>query len=91
MSKFTYIERNLIRDIVAILTIKRIPDSEFIKSVFDQTNKKLTVREITRVKQKSRTKCLNYHLIYILSKYKYPVYRVVNSLDAFLLSISRII
>jgi len=28
MFKFTYIERKLIQDIVAILTIKRVPDNE---------------------------------------------------------------
>jgi hypothetical protein len=51
MSKFTYVERNLIKNIVATLTIKRIPDNEIIKEIFDQTNKTMTVRNLTRIKQ----------------------------------------
>ena len=41
MPKFTCTERLTVKNIVAMLTIKRIPDSEIIKSIFDQTGKKL--------------------------------------------------
>ncbi|MGA7007083.1 MAG: hypothetical protein WBY28_08415 [Nitrososphaeraceae archaeon] len=34
--KFTCTERLTVKNIVALLTIKRIPDSEIIKSIFDQ-------------------------------------------------------
>jgi hypothetical protein len=51
MSKFTYNERNLIKSIVAIFTIKRIPDNETIKEIQNQTNKTMTVRNLTRIKQ----------------------------------------
>ena len=33
MSKFTTVEKNQIKNIVALLSIKRIPDSEIIKSI----------------------------------------------------------
>ena len=49
MSKFTYIERNLIKNIVATLTIKRIPDNEIAKEIFEQTNKTMTIRNLTRI------------------------------------------
>jgi hypothetical protein len=51
MSKFTIIEKRHIKNIVALLSIKRIPDSLIIKSIFDQTNKTMTIRHLTRVKQ----------------------------------------
>lgn len=41
--KFTCTERLTVKNIVAMLTIKRIPDSEIIKSIFDQTGKTTTV------------------------------------------------
>jgi hypothetical protein len=33
MSKFTYNERNLIKNTVALLTLKKIPDKEIINEV----------------------------------------------------------
>ena len=46
-------ERLTVKNIVAMLTIKRIPDSEIIKSIFDQTGKTTTVSNLTRIKQRS--------------------------------------
>ena len=51
MSKFTYTERNLIKNMVATLTLKRIPDNEIVREIFDQTNKTMTVRNLTRIKK----------------------------------------
>ena len=42
MSKFLNGERELVKYIVANLTIKRISDSDIIKVIFDQTNKTIT-------------------------------------------------
>jgi hypothetical protein len=39
VSKYTVAERETVKGIVANLTIKRIPDSEIIKEVFNQTGK----------------------------------------------------
>jgi hypothetical protein len=51
MSKFTYAERETIKSIVASLTIKRIPDNEILKVIFDQVNKTMTIRHLSRIKQ----------------------------------------
>ena len=52
MSKFTYTERNLIKNMVATLTLKRIPDNEIVKEIFEQTNKTMTVRHLARIKKR---------------------------------------
>ena len=49
MSKFTQVVRHNIKNIFAGLTIKRIPDNEIIKSIFDQTNETITIRNHTRI------------------------------------------
>jgi len=51
MPKLTCTERLTVKNIVAMLTIKRIPDSEIIKSNSDQTGKTTTVSNLTRIKQ----------------------------------------
>jgi len=51
VSKFTNAERQLVRSIVANLTIKRIPDPEIIKEVFNQTNKTLSRTGLYYVRQ----------------------------------------
>jgi hypothetical protein len=42
VSKYTLAERELVKSIVATLSIKRIPDPEIIKQVYLQTNKSLS-------------------------------------------------
>ncbi len=51
MPKFTCAERILLKSIVATLSIKRIPESEIIKEIFDQTNKTVTTRYLSYLKQ----------------------------------------
>ena len=51
MSKYTYAERQLIKDIVAALTIKRIPEPEILAEVYKQTNKTLSHSGLFRVKK----------------------------------------
>jgi hypothetical protein len=51
MSKFTYAERQNIRSMVACLTIKRIPDKEILKAIAEQTDRSITLRHLTRIKQ----------------------------------------
>ena len=52
MPKFTNTERTLIRSIVASLSIKRIPESEIIKEIFQQTNKTITKASLFNVKDR---------------------------------------
>ena len=51
MPKFTNAERILLKSIVATLSIKRVPDSDIIKEIFHQTNKTITTRYLTDLKQ----------------------------------------
>ena len=51
MSKYTYAERQLLKDIVASLTIKRIPEAEILAEVYKQTNKTLSHSGLFRVKK----------------------------------------
>ena len=51
MSRFTFDEHCRIKTIIATLSIKRIPDSEIVKEIFNQTNKSMTIRNLTRIKQ----------------------------------------
>ena len=60
MSKFTYDERNLVKSIVASLTIKRIPEPEIIKAIFDQTNKTLSKSGLFLFEVTNKTITLRY-------------------------------
>lgn len=51
MPKFTSAERILLKSIVATLSIKRVPESEIIKEIFHQTNKTVTTRYLSYLKQ----------------------------------------
>lgn len=50
MPKFTTIERAQIQNIVANLSIKRIPESEIIKEIENQTHKTITKRAVYYIK-----------------------------------------
>jgi hypothetical protein len=50
--KFTNGERTLIKNIVATLSIKKIPDFEIIKEIYQQTDKTITRKEIYNVRQR---------------------------------------
>lgn len=51
MPKFTSAERILLKSIVATLSIKRIPEAEIIKEIFHQTNRTVTTRYLSYLKQ----------------------------------------
>ena len=51
MSKYTAEEQAQIKNIVAMLSIKRIPDPEIMKAVFDQTNKTIARKTLYNVRQ----------------------------------------
>ena len=59
MGKFTNEERALVKSIVATLSIKRIPDPEIIKEVYEQTHK--TVSRITLFNVRKAIKKESYH------------------------------
>jgi len=49
MPKFTASQRELIKSMVATLSIKRIPNLEIIKEVERQTNKSISIRYLTTI------------------------------------------
>ena len=51
MSKYTYAERELVKSIVASLSLKRIPEPEILAQVYRQTNKTLSHAGLYLVKQ----------------------------------------
>ena len=51
MVKYTNEERSLIKNIVAMLSIKRIPDAEIIKGIYDQTKKTVSRKTLYNVRQ----------------------------------------
>ena len=52
MPKFTNQERIEIQSIVANLSIKRIPESEIIKEVFNQTKKSISLKSLYNIRQR---------------------------------------
>ena len=59
VGKFNAEERALIKSTVAMLTIKRIPDNEIIKNIFDQTNKTISKQALCDIR--NRIKRDSYH------------------------------
>jgi hypothetical protein len=54
-----------------LLTIKRIPDSEIIKSIFDQTGKTTTVSNLTRIKQEIKRDSYQWYKTMREGEYEY--------------------
>jgi hypothetical protein len=71
MSKFTCTERNIIKNLVATLTIKRIPDNEIVKEIFAQTNKTMTVRHLARIKKRLKIDSFNWYTKLRQDQYAY--------------------
>jgi hypothetical protein len=71
MPKFTCTERMTVKNIVAMLTIKRIPDSEIIKSIFDQIGKTTTVSNLTRIKQEIKRDSYQWYKTMREGEYEY--------------------
>ena len=59
MGKFNAEERALIKSIVAMLSIKRIPDSEIINQIYEQTHKTISKQALCNIR--NRIKKDSYH------------------------------
>lgn len=71
MSKFLQKERELIKSIVASLTIKRIPDKDIIKVIFDQTNKSITDRYLSTIRQQIKKESYYWYKTMREGEYEY--------------------
>jgi hypothetical protein len=71
VSKFLNIERELVKNIVANLTIKRIPEAEIIKAIFDQTNKTITDRYLRTIRQQIKKESYHWYKTMREGEYEY--------------------
>ena len=71
MPKFTNTERTLIKSIVASLSIKRIPESEIIKEIFQQTNKTITKASLFKVKNRIKRDSFKWYKTMREGEYEY--------------------
>lgn len=71
MSKFTRNERNLVKSIVANLTIKRIPESEILDEIHRQTQKAITRKSLYNIKQSIKRDSFNWYSQLREGQYEY--------------------
>jgi hypothetical protein len=71
VSKYTNEERTLVKSIVANLTIKRIPDNEIIKEVFNQTNKTISRSGLYNVRQQIKRDSYKWYQTLRQGEYEY--------------------
>jgi hypothetical protein len=68
---FTNAERQLVRSIVANLSIKRIPDSDIMKEIFNQTNKTLSRSGLYYVRQQIKKESYHWYKTMREGEYEY--------------------
>jgi hypothetical protein len=71
MPKFSAAERTLVKSIVANLSIKRIPDTEIIKAISEQTNKTVSIRYLFDVKQQIKIDSYKWYKTMREGEYEY--------------------
>ena len=71
MGKFNAEERALIKSTVAMLTIKRIPDSDIIKTVFDQTNKTISKQALNGIRRRIKRESYKWYKTMREGEYEY--------------------
>jgi len=70
-SKFPHKEKELIKSIVASLTIKRVPDLEITQVIFDQTGKTITDRYLSTIRQQIKRESFNWYKAMREGEYEY--------------------
>lgn len=71
MSKFTYDERSLVKNLVANLTIRRIDDNDIIKVIYDQTGKTITRKEIWNIRERIKRDSFHWYKTMRDGEYEY--------------------
>ena len=71
MSKFTYAERQLVKDIVATLSIKRIRESDILEEVYKQTNKTISPAYLYAIKASIKKDSYKWYNKLRSSQYEY--------------------
>ena len=76
MAKFTREETALIKNIVATLAIKRIPDQGIMKEIFDQTKKTISRRALSNVRRRIKKESYHWYKTMREGQYEYIHSRV---------------
>ena len=71
MSKFLKGEKALVKSIVANLTIKRIPDNDIIRNIFEQTDKTITFRYLSKLRQQIKRESFKWYKTMREGEYEY--------------------
>jgi DNA-binding PadR family transcriptional regulator len=71
VAKFTRSERSLEKSILSALSVKKIPDSEIIKEIEQQTNKRIGRRSIYDLRQSIKKESYHWYKTMRTSQYEY--------------------
>ena len=71
MSKYTIAERELVKTIVATLTIKRIPDSDILGEIQKQTGKSINKKSLWHIRQQIKRESYQWYKAMRGSEYEY--------------------
>ena len=71
MSKFLKAEKALVNSIVANLTIKRIADNDIIRNIFEQTDKTITLRYLSKLRQQIKRESFKWYKTMREGEYEY--------------------
>lgn len=71
MGKFNAEERAVIKSIVAMLTIKRIPNSEIIKEVYNQTKKTISDQSLCNIRDRIKRDSYQWYKTMREGEYEY--------------------
>jgi hypothetical protein len=85
LPKFTNAERTTVKSLVAALTIKRIPENEIIKAIFEHTNKTITIRYLSDLRQQIKKESYHWYKTMREGQYDWlmsqgPVLHAYNSI-----------
>jgi uncharacterized membrane protein YgaE (UPF0421/DUF939 family) len=71
VGKFTNGERSVVKSLIATLSIKRIPDNEIIKIIFEQTNKMISERTLYDLRQSIKKDSYQWYRVMREDQYQY--------------------
>lgn len=71
MSKFTCAEKETVKSVIARLSVKRIPEREILKEVFEVTGKTITRRTLYHIKSKIRKESFYWYQKLQQNRYEY--------------------
>ena len=71
MAKFTNGERNRVKSLIASLSIKKIPEPEILKAIYEQTGKRITDRYYYTLKAQIEKESYHWYKAMRQSQYSY--------------------